>query len=310
MLLYTSISIILTPNMEHMHNDSDNHNKAFAFGIALNLIYIAVEVVYGLLISSMALIADAGHNLSDVLGLLLAWGATYLAKTLPTSERTYGLRKSTILAALLNALILLIAVGAITIEAVRRLINPEQVQGTTMMIVAGIGVIINAVTAWLFIKGKEKDINIRGAYLHMAADAGVSVGVVIAGLLITVTGWLWLDPVISLVIVLVITIGTWDLLRDSFLMSVDAVPKGIDVKDVEEHLKKIPGVIEIHDLHIWAMSTTETALTVHLVMPDSNPGDYFLKEICGDLHNKFGIGHSTIQVEKDAQGANCSIDNV
>jgi len=296
--------------MAHIHNNTDNHNKAFAFGIALNVIYIAVEVIFGLLISSMALIADAGHNLSDVLGLLLAWGATFPAKTLPTRKRTYGLRKSTILAALFNALILLIAVGAISIEAIRRLINPEQVQGTTMMIVAGIGVIINAVTAWLFVKGKEKDINIRGAYLHMAADAGVSVGVVAAGLLITLTGWLWLDPVISLVIVLVITIGTWDLLRDSFLMSVDAVPKGISLKDVEEHLKKIQGVTEIHDLHIWAMSTTETALTVHLVMPDSKPNDYFLKEICGDLQRKFGIGHSTIQVEKDAQGANCSIDNV
>ncbi len=296
--------------MAHTQNNTDNHNKAFAFGIALNVIYIAVEVVYGLLISSMALIADAGHNLSDVLGLLLAWGATFLAKTLPTRKRTYGLRKSTILAALFNALILLIAVGAITIEAIRRLINPEQVQGTTMMIVAGIGVVINAVTAWLFIKGKDEDINIRGAYLHMAADAGVSVGVVIAGLLIILTGWLWLDPVISLVIVLVITIGTWDLLRDSFLMSVDAVPKGISLKDVEEHLRKIPGVTEIHDLHIWAMSTTETALTVHLVMPDSNPRDYFLKEICDDLHRKFGIGHSTIQIEKDVQGANCSVDNV
>ena len=296
--------------MAHTHSNTDNHNKAFAFGILLNVIYIAVELIYGLLISSMALIADAGHNLSDVLGLLLAWGATFLAKTLPTHNRTYGLRKSTILAALFNAIILLIAVGAISIEAIRRLINPEHVQGTTMMIVAGIGVIINALTAWLFIKGKEKDINIRGAYLHMAADAGVSVGVVIAGLLITFTGWLWLDPVISLVIVLVITIGTWDLLRDSFLMSVDAVPKDISLKEVEEHLKKIPGVTEIHDLHIWAMSTTETALTVHLVMPDSSPGDYFLKGICGDLQKKFGIGHSTIQVEKDAQGANCSIDNV
>lgn len=296
--------------MAHTHNKEENYNKAFAFGIALNVIYIVVEVIYGLLISSMALIADAGHNLSDVLGLLLAWGAAFLAKTLPTRKRTYGLRKSTILAALFNALILFIAVGAITIEAIRRLINPEQVHGITMMIVAGIGVIINGVTAWLFIKGKEKDINIRGAYLHMAADAGVSVGVVVAGLLITLTGWLWLDPAISLVIVLVITIGTWDLLRDSFLMSVDGVPRGISVKEVEEHLKKIPGVIEIHDLHIWAMSTTETALTVHLVMPDSNLGDYFLKEICDDLHQKFGIGHSTIQVEKDAQGANCSIDNV
>lgn len=294
----------------HNHNNTENFNKAFAIGIALNVVYIVVEMVYGLLISSMALIADAGHNLSDVLGLLLAWGATVLAKTLPTRKRTYGLRKSTVLAALFNAVILMTAVGAISIEAIRRLINPVPVHGITMMIVAGIGVLVNAATAYLFVKGKGKDINIRGAYLHMAADAGVSVGVVIAGLLITLTGWLWLDPVISLVIVIVITIGTWDLLRDSFLMSVDAVPKGINVKEVENHLKSLPGVSEIHDLHIWAMSTTETALTVHLVMPDQNPGDYFLKEICGDLYNKFGIEHSTIQVEKEAQGANCSIDNV
>ncbi|HEY6906564.1 MAG TPA: cation diffusion facilitator family transporter [Ignavibacteriaceae bacterium] len=293
-----------------MHNHNENFNRAFALGIALNVLYIVIEVVYGLLVSSLALIADAGHNLSDVLGLLLAWGATILAKTLPTKERTYGLRKSTILAALFNAIILLIAVGAISIEAVRRLMNPEPVHGTTMMIVAGVGVIINAATAFLFVRGKGKDINIRGAYLHMAADAGVSVGVVIAGLLIILTGWLWLDPVISLVIVIVITIGTWDLLRDSFLMSVDAVPKNINLKDVENHLKKIEGVKEIHDLHIWAMSTTETALTVHLVMPDSNPGDYFLKGICSELLEKFGIEHSTIQVEKDAQGANCSVEKV
>lgn len=296
--------------MAHSKVNTDNFNKAFALGIVLNVIYIVVEVVYGLLISSMALIADAGHNLSDVLGLLLAWGATLLAKTLPTKKRTYGLRKSTILAALFNAIILLIAVGAISIEAIRRLISPQVVQGTTMMIVAGIGVLINAATAYLFIKGKGKDINIRGVYLHMAADAGVSVGVVVAGLLITLTGWLWLDPVISLIIVLVITIGTWDLLRDSFLMSVDAVPKGINVKAVENHLKQIPGVAEIHDLHIWAMSTTETALTVHLVIPDKNPGDYFLKEICSNLYEKFGIEHSTIQVEKDVQGANCSVENI
>lgn len=291
-------------------NSKYNYSKAFALGISLNIAYIAIEVVYGLLVHSMALIADAGHNLGDVLGLLLAWGAALLASTLPTKNRTYGLRKSTILAALFNAIILLIAVGAISIEAIRRLMYPEPVQGNVMMIVAGIGVFINAATAYLFIKGKEKDLNIKSAYLHMAADAGVSAGVVIAGLLITLTGWLWLDPAISLVIVLVITIGTWDLLRDSFLMSVDAVPKNINLKEVENHLKKIPGVKEIHDLHIWAMSTTETALTVHLVIPDLDPGDYFLKGICGELQMKFGIGHTTIQVEKDAQGANCSLNNI
>ena len=296
--------------MNNSVNNTNNINKSFAIGIGLNLVYMVIEVVYGLLISSMALIADAGHNLSDILGLLLAWGAAFLAKTLPTKERTYGLRKSTILAALFNAIILLIAVGAITIEAIRRLVTPENTQGTTMMIVAGIGVLINAATAYLFIKGKERDINIRGAFLHMTADAGVSLGVVVAGLLINLTGSLRLDSVMSLIIVVVITIGTWDLLMDSFLMSVDAVPKNINLKEVETHLKKIPGVEEIHDLHIWAMSTTETALTVHLVMPQSHPDDYLLKGICADLQHKFGIEHSTIQIEKDAQSANCSVENV
>ena len=253
----------------HNHNSAQNNfNSAFIIGIVLNTIYIVVEVVYGLMINSMALIADAGHNFSDVLGLLLAWGAAYLAKTATTEKRTYGLRKSTILAAFFNAILLMIAVGAITIEAIRKLITPEPVEGTTMMIVAGIGFIINTITALLFMKGREKDLNIRGAFLHMAADAGVSLGVVIAGFVIVSTGWLWVDPAISLVIVFVITIGTWGLLRDSFHLSMDAVPKGIDFKEVGYYLKGINGVTEVHDLHIWAMSTTEIALTAHLVIPD------------------------------------------
>lgn len=294
---------------DHSHKEI-NLNSAFVIGIILNIAYIIVEVVYGFLINSMALIADAGHNLSDVLGLFLAWGASYLASKLPTQKRTYGFRKSTILAALFNAILLLIAVGAITIEAVRKFITPESVQGETMMIVAGIGVIINGITALLFLKGREKDLNIKGAFLHMAADAGVSLGVVAAGFLITVTGWLWLDPAISLLIVAVITIGTWGLLKDSFLLSMDAVPKEINVEGVKNFLKSVKGVKEIHDLHIWAMSTTEVALTVHLVMPERETDDYFLKKICGNLHTKFGIEHSTIQVEKDAQGANCRVDNL
>jgi cobalt-zinc-cadmium efflux system protein len=269
-----------------------------------------VEVVYGLLINSMALLADAGHNFSDVLGLLLAWGASYLAKIASTEKRTYGFRKSTILAAFFNAILLMIAVGAISIEAIRKLITPEPVEGTTMMIVAGIGFIINAITALLFMKGREKDLNIKGAFLHMAADAGISLGVVIAGFVIVSTGWLWVDPAISLVIVLVITIGTWGLLRDSFHLSMDAVPKGIDLKEVGSYLKGISGVKEVHDLHIWAMSTTEIALTAHLVIPDEKKEDYFLKKICGELHNKFGIEHSTIQIEKSAQSANCEHHNV
>lgn len=287
-----------------------NYNKAFIIGITLNVIYILVEVFYGFLINSMALLADAGHNFSDVLGLLLAWGAAYLAKTATTERRTYGFRKSTILAAFFNAILLMIAVGAITIEAIRKLILPAQVEGTTMIIVAGIGFVINAVTALLFMKGREKDLNIKGAFLHMAADAGVSLGVVIAGFVIVSTGWLWVDPAISLIIVVVITIGTWGLLKDSFRLSMDAVPKGIDLKEVGNYLMGISGVKEVHDLHIWAMSTTEIALTAHLVIPDETKDDYFLKKICGELHSRFGIEHSTIQIEKSAQSANCEYHTV
>jgi len=294
-----------------MHsNHHTNYNKAFLIGIILNVIYILVEVFYGLMINSMALLADAGHNFSDVLGLLLAWGAAYLAKTATTEKRTYGFRKSTILAALFNAILLMIAVGAITIEAIRKIISPEPVQGEIMMVVAGIGVVINSITAFLFMKGRKADLNIKGAFLHMAADAAVSLGVVIAGFIIYSTGWLWIDPAISLVIVLVITFGTWGLLKDSFHLSIDAVPTGIDLKAVGNYLKSINGVTEVHDLHIWAMSTTETALTAHLVIPDETKDDYFLKKICGELHSRFGIEHSTIQIEKSAQSANCDHNSV
>jgi cobalt-zinc-cadmium efflux system protein len=295
---------------DHSHSYSQNYSKAFIIGITLNVIYILVEVFYGLMINSMALLADAGHNFSDVLGLLLAWGAAYLAKTALTEKRTYGMRKSTILAALFNAILLMIAVGAITFEAVRKLIQPEPVLGTTMMIVAGVGVLINSITALLFMRGREKDLNIKGAFLHMAADAGISFGVVLAGLLITYTNWLWIDPLMSLIIVIVITFGTWGLLKDSFQLSMDAVPKGIDLKEVGNYLNSIDGVEEVHDLHIWAMSTTEIALTAHLVIPNETKDDYFLKKICGELHHKFGIEHSTIQIEKSAQSANCEHHHV
>jgi cobalt-zinc-cadmium efflux system protein len=287
-----------------------NFDKAFGIGIILNTVYIIVEVIYGIMINSMALLADAGHNFSDVLGLLLAWGAAYLAKTAATEKRTYGLRKSTILAAFFNAILLMIAVGAITIEAMRKLIYPEPVQGSTMMIVAGIGFFINAITALLFMKGREKDLNIKGAFLHMAADAGVSLGVVFAGLLIVYTNWLWIDPVMSLIIVFVVTVGTWGLLKDSFHLSMDAVPRGIDLKEVGKFLKSINGVEEVHDLHIWAMSTTEIALTAHLVIPDETKDDFFLRKICGELYSRFGIVHSTIQIEKSAQAANCEMNKV
>lgn len=293
----------------HSHN-FQNYNRAFGLGIALNITYIFVEVIYGFLINSMALLADAGHNFSDVLGLILAWGGAYLAKTAVTKSRTYGLRKATVLAALFNAIILLLAVGAITIEAIRKISDPAPIGGTTMMIVAGVGVIINTLTALLFMKGREKDINIKGAFLHMAADAGVSLGVVAAGFLINITGFYLLDPIISLVIVVVITVGTWGLLRDSFHLSMDAVPKEIDFEKVQAYLNSLDGVKEVHDLHIWAMSTTETALTAHLVMPDGEQDDKFLGKICRTLDNQFGIEHSTIQVEKSAQSSSCESVNV
>jgi len=295
----------------HFHTHQlRNYNKAFGFGIALNLIYVVLEIIYGLLVNSMALIADAGHNFSDVLGLVLAWGAAYLAKKETTKSRTYGFRKATVLAALFNAIILFTAVGAITIESIRKLITPEPTAGTTIIIVAGIGTLINLFTALLFMPGRKKDINIKGAFLHMTADAGVSLGVVAAGIIINLTGFYLLDPIISLVIVLVITIGTWGLLKDSFLLSMDAVPKNIDIEEVRKYLGSLKGVTAVHDLHIWAMSTTEIALTVHLVMPDENADDKFLSRTCRQLHDKFEIEHSTIQIEKSATNASCEDTNV
>jgi len=295
----------------HFHTHQlRNYNKAFGFGIALNLIYVVLEIIYGLLVNSMALIADAGHNFSDVLGLVLAWGAAYLAKKETTKSRTYGFRKATVLAALFNAIIMFTAVGAISIESIRKLITPEPTAGTTIIIVAGIGTLINLFTALLFMPGRKKDINIKGAFLHMTADAGVSLGVVAAGIIINLTGFYLLDPIISLVIVLVITIGTWGLLKDSFLLSMDAVPKNIDIEEVRKYLGSLKGVTAVHDLHIWAMSTTEIALTVHLVMPDENADDKFLSRTCRQLHDKFEIEHSTIQIEKSATNASCEDTNV
>jgi cobalt-zinc-cadmium efflux system protein len=244
------------------------------------------------------LLADAGHNISDVLSLLLAWCASYLSQTAPTKRHTYGLRGSSILASLANAIILLIAIGAIAWESIRRFGEPTNVPGNTIMLVAAIGVLINGVTALLFVKGRERDLNIKGAFLHMAADAGVSAGVILAGLAINLTGAQWIDPTVSLLIVVAIAIGTWGLLRDSLSLSLDAVPRGIDPTAVENYLLALPGVTKVHDLHIWAMSTTETALTAHLVKPDAEIDDALLARICDELHHRFGIGHATIQLEK------------
>ncbi len=292
--------------MGHSHDHAPpTHNKAFAIGIALNVGYVVCEAVFGLLNNSLALLADAGHNLSDVLGLLLAWGGYLLAKVEPSDRRTYGWRGSTILAALFNALLLLAAVGAIAWEAVRRFGDPQPVTGTVVMWVAGIGVVVNTITALLFFAGRKRDLNIHGAFLHMAADAAVSVGVVIAGLLISLTGKAWIDPVTSLVVAAVIFASTWGLLKDSVNLAVQAVPKDIDLQHVRSYLAQLPGVEEVHDLHVWAMSTTEVALTVHLLKPDAAGDDDLLAEAEHELHDRFGIEHTTIQFERGTRSVTC-----
>lgn len=280
----------------HAHAPKDFGN-AFLIGVVLNTGFVIIEVIYGWISGSMALIADAGHNLSDVLALLLAWGASVAAKRPPNERFTYGYKSSTILAALANAALLLIAIGAIAYETLHRLSDPAPVAGMTMVIVAGIGIAINAGTAMLFMRGRKHDINIRGAFLHMAADALVSLGVVLAGIAIILTGAQWIDPAVSLLIVLVIAWGTWGLLKDSVSMSLLAVPKGISEKAVRGYLSSLKGVSEVHHLHIWPMSTTETALTAHLVMPDGHPGDAFLREAAHGLSHDHRINHSTIQIE-------------
>lgn len=286
----------------HGHGHGHSHapasfGRAFAVGIALNLGFVIVEATYGVIAGSMALVADAGHNLSDVLGLVIAWIASVLTTRPPSARFTYGFKSSSILAALGNAAFLLVALGAILVETIRRLIDPEPVAGGPVMIVAAIGIAINTITALMFMRGRKHDINIRGAYLHMAADAAVSAGVVIAGLLITLTGAQWIDPVTSLAIVGIIAIGTWGLLKDSLRMSLLGVPTGIDERAVRSFLEGLNGVEAVHDLHIWPMSTTETALTAHLVMPGGHPGDGILHQLAHELEHDFGIGHATVQVE-------------
>lgn len=294
----------------HLHHHSHdrhvtNYNRAFAIGTALNVGFVVVEAVFGFLTDSLALLADAGHNLSDVLGLLLAWGASFLAQRPPSTRYTYGLRRSSILAALINSVVLLVAMGGIAWEAINRFSNPASISGVTIIWVALIGVAINTATALLFVSGRKEDLNIKGAFLHMAADALVSVGVVLAGIAILTTGWLWFDPAISLIIVCVVVVGTWQLLKDSLNLSLDAVPDRIEPAAVRTFLAELPGVAQIHDLHIWAMSTTETALTVHLVMPEGHPGDRFLADVCEELHYYFGIEHSTIQIEINDSDSFC-----
>lgn len=294
--------------MDHGHehiSPAQNFTRAFAIGVALNVAYVAAQIVFGIIGHSLALLADAGHNLGDVLGLVLAWGASYLAKRPATSRRTYGWRRTSIMAALLNAIFLLLTVGAISWEAVRRFAHQEVVDAHIVIGVAAIGIVLNGITAWLFMAGRKTDLNVRGAFLHMAADAAISAGVVVAGLLIYFTGWTWLDPVTSVLINVVIVIGTWSLLRESFNLATDAVPEHVDLVAVRNYLSDLPNVTAVHDLHIWAMSTTQIALTAHLVRPDHHGGDLFLHEVCDCLHRNFGIEHATIQIEQNAQA--CSL---
>ena len=306
--------------MAHAHHDHDHHaqhkkgghshdhapadmGRAFAVGVVLNSIFVAVEVAAGFWTGSLALLADAGHNLSDVLALLLAWGAVALAKRAPTARRTYGLRKATILASLTNAILLMLAVGAIVSESIQRFAQPATVSTGIVMLSAGLGIVINTATALMFMRGSQSDLNVRGAFLHMASDAAVSLAVVIGAGVIALTGREWIDPLLSLGIAAVIVLGTWGLLKDSMNMALDAAPKGVDVGKVRDWLAGLPGVEEVHDLHIWAMSTTETALTAHVIRPAIDDGDSFLHAACEGLAARFNIGHATLQVERDAAHA-------
>lgn len=277
----------------------DDLGWRFKLAIGLNLLIVVGQGGFGWWAQSMALIADAGHNLSDVLGLVVAFVAVILSRRKPTSRFTYGLGHSSIVAALANAVFLLVAVGALSWEAIERLRDPPPVAGGVVMIVAAIALVLNGFTAWLFMAGAKDDLNLRGAFLHMAADAAVSVGVVLSGLLIILTGWRWLDPVASLLINVVIVWGTWSLLRQSLALSLAAVPEGIDAAEVEGYLRGRPGVATLHDLHVWPLSTTQTALTVHLIVPGGHPGDAFLLETASELKARFGIGHATLQIETD-----------
>lgn len=284
---------------DHAHNHvPEDYSQAFAIGIALNLGFVIIEALYALSANSMALFADAGHNLSDVLGLIVAWAGAALARKSSSARFTFGFKKASILAALINALFLLVAVGAIVAEAVRRLAEPAPTEGKLVMAVAAVGIVINGITALLFAEGSSKDINIRGAMLHMGADAVVSAAVVIAGLAILWTGQEWIDPAMGLIVAVVILWSSIGLLKESVWMSLAGVPSGIVLDEVELELAQVEGVSEVHDLHVWPISTTETALTAHVVAPDVASTDELLERIRHMIHDRFGIGHSTIQIER------------
>ncbi len=289
--------------MAHTHNHQEGHGPrqfdlAFAIGIALNLGFVLVEAFYGWQVNSLALLADAGHNLSDVGGLILAWAALVATRLRPNDRHTYGWRRGSILASFINASILLVAMGSLGWESIQRLQQPVEIVGKTVMVVAGIGVLVNAVTAALFLSGSRRDLNLRGAFLHMAADALVSIGVVLAGGLYLWQGWSWIDPVVSLAIAVVIVVGTWSLFRQSLHLLFDGVPEHVDLPAVRQYLLEQPGVCDVHDLHVWAMSTAEVALTAHITMTPLLQDDVFLQEVAHELHEHFGIGHATLQLER------------
>jgi cobalt-zinc-cadmium efflux system protein len=285
---------------DHVHppaGKSTDLGRAFLVGIVLNVAFVAIEAVYGVLAHSTALLADAAHNLGDVLGLAMAWGASALARRAPSDLHTYGFRRSTVLAALANAVLLLAAVGAVAWEAIGRFRAPTEPHGATMMWVAAVGVVVNGVSALLFRGGSQRDSNVRGAFLHLVADAAVSAGVVVAGAIVWKTGWAWVDPATSLAVSAVVLFGTWSLLRDALHLAMDGVPRGIDLEHVRTFLLALPGVEAVHDLHIWAMSTTEIALTAHLVMPWSDCPPAFLGGLEHELLERFGIAHATVQID-------------
>lgn len=294
-------------NHSHSHQVS-RYDYAFAIGILLNLLFVIVEVGFGLYANSLALITDAGHNLSDVATLLLAWGASLMARKVATDKRTYGFRKLTIIASLVSAVILFIALGSIAWEAIGRLSSPNPVDGMIVIIVAAIGVVINTLTALLFVRGQKQDLNIRAAFLHMAADAGVSLGVVISGVFIVFKGWLWIDPLVSLLVVAIILLSTWGLLRDSLNYAIDAVPRSVDIPAIRDYLLALEDVADIHDLHVWSLSTTEIALTVHLVVNRCTLDNDMLSSIQLHLHDRHAIAHSTIQIESAAGESLCMLD--
>jgi cobalt-zinc-cadmium efflux system protein len=295
------------PGHGHGHgHDPTDFQRAFALGIALNAGFVAIEAWYGWRINSLALLADAAHNLSDVAGLLLAWMAALAARLRPDARHTYGWQRASILAAFGNAVLLLVAMGSLGWEALQRLDSPEPTQGWTIIAVAAIGIGVNTATALLFLRGREADLNLRGAFLHMAADALVSLGVVLGGALYLWQGWAWLDPVISLAIAVVIVAGTWGLLRQSLHLLFDGVPDGIDLPAVQAWLAARPGVARVDDLHVWGMSTTRVALTAHLVMPEGHPGDDFLRETAAGLQQRFGIAHVTLQTMREPSGQSCA----